>query len=63
MLKEEKRLKEEIRQLLGKAEAVDEQEDQKYGVDSRGDELFSFHCEALKRCVVNGQLCALLITY
>jgi len=39
MLKEEKRLKEEIRQLLGKAEAVDEQEDQKYGVDSRGDEL------------------------
>jgi myosin heavy subunit len=39
MLKEEKRLKEEIRQLLNKAKAVDEQEDQKYGVDSRGDEL------------------------
>lgn len=39
MLKEEKRLKEEICQLLDKAEAVDEQEDQKYGVDSRGDEL------------------------
>jgi transposase len=39
MLKEEKRLKEDIRQLLDKAEAVDEQEDHKYGVDSQGDEL------------------------
>jgi len=39
MLQEEKRLTEEVRQLLSKAKAVDEQEDQKYGVDSRGDEL------------------------
>jgi len=39
MLKEEKRLKEEIRQLLDKAEVVDEQEDQKYGSQRRGDEL------------------------
>ena len=39
ILKEEKRLTEEIRQLLEKAEVVDEQEDHKYGVDSRGDEL------------------------
>jgi transposase len=52
MLKEEKRLKEEIRQLLDKAEAVDEQEDQKYGVDSRGDELpeeLARHESRLKR--------------
>lgn len=36
---EEKRLKQEIRELLNKAEAMDEQEDNKYGVDHRGDEL------------------------
>jgi transposase len=36
---EEKRLKEEIHQLLGKAEAVDQQEDKEYGADRRGDEL------------------------
>jgi transposase len=39
MLKEEKRLTEEIKQLLEKAEAVDQQEDDKYGFDHRGDEL------------------------
>lgn len=39
MLKEEKRLKEEIKQLLEKAKAIDEQEDNKYGLDRRGDEL------------------------
>jgi len=39
MLKEEKRLKEEIKQLLEKAESIDEQEDDKYGPDRRGDEL------------------------
>jgi len=39
MLTEEKRLKEEIEQLLEKAEAIDEQEDNKYGPDRRGDEL------------------------
>ena len=39
MLTEEKRLKEEIEQLLEKAEAIDEQEDNKYGSDRRGDEL------------------------
>jgi len=39
ILKEEKRLKEEIRQLLEKAEAVDQQEDDEYGPDRRGDEL------------------------
>jgi transposase len=39
MLKEEKRLKGEIRELLEKAETIDEQEDNKYGVDRRGDEL------------------------
>jgi transposase len=39
ILKEEKRLKEEIKQLLEKAEAIDEQEDNEYGVDRRGDEL------------------------
>jgi transposase len=39
MLKEEKRLTQEIRQLLDKAEAIDEQEDKKYGLDRRGDEL------------------------
>jgi transposase len=39
MLKEEKRLTEEIKQLLEKAEAIDEQEDNRYGPDRRGDEL------------------------
>ncbi len=39
MIKEEKRLKQEIRQLLEKAETIDEQEDNEYGVDRRGDEL------------------------
>jgi len=39
MLTEEKRFKEEIEQLLEKAEAIDEQEDNKYGPDRRGDEL------------------------
>jgi len=36
---QENRLKEEIHQLLSKAQATDEREDQKYGVDRRGDEL------------------------
>jgi len=36
---EEKRLKEEIDQLLSSAEAADQQEDQQYGTDCRGDEL------------------------
>jgi len=39
ILKEEKRLTEEIKQLFEKAEAIDEQEDDKYGPDCRGDEL------------------------
>jgi transposase len=39
MLKEESRLTEEIKELLAKAEAIDRQEDQKYGPDRRGDEL------------------------
>ena len=39
ILKEEKRLTEEIKQLLEKAEAIDKQEDDKYGLDRRGDEL------------------------
>jgi len=39
MKQEEKRLKEEIHQLLSKAEAVDQQEDKEYGADRRGDEL------------------------
>jgi transposase len=39
MLTEEKRLKEEIKQLLEKAQAIDEQEDNEYGTDRRGDEL------------------------
>jgi len=39
MKQEEKRLKEEIDQLLSKAQAVDEREDQQYGSDRRGDEL------------------------
>ena len=39
MKQEEERLKEEIRQLLSKAEAVDQQEDKECGADHRGDEL------------------------
>ena len=39
ILKEEKRLTEEIKQSLEKAQAVDQQEDDKYGFDRRGDEL------------------------
>ncbi len=39
MLTEEKHLKEEIKQLLEKARAIDEQEDNEYGPDRRGDEL------------------------
>jgi hypothetical protein len=39
MKQEEKRLKEEIHQLLSHAEAVDQQEDKEYGADRRGDEL------------------------
>ena len=39
MLTEEKRLKEDIKQLLEKAQAIDEQEDNEYGTDRRGDEL------------------------
>jgi len=39
ILKEEKRLAEEIKQLLEKAQAIDRQEDDKYGADRRGDEL------------------------
>ncbi|MEA3223283.1 MAG: IS1182 family transposase [Thermodesulfobacteriota bacterium] len=39
ILKEEKRLTEEIKQLLEKAEAIDQQEDDEYGPDRRGDEL------------------------
>jgi transposase len=39
MKQEEKRLKEEIHDLLTKAEAVDQQEDKEYGADRRGDEL------------------------
>jgi len=39
MLTEEKRLKEEIKQLLEKAQVIDDQEDNEYGTDRRGDEL------------------------
>jgi len=39
MKQEEERLKDEIHQLLSKAEAVDQQEDREYGIDHRGDEL------------------------
>ncbi len=35
----EKRLREEVRKLLGQAEATDKEEDQRYGGDRRGDEL------------------------
>ncbi|MDT8300877.1 MAG: IS1182 family transposase [Sedimentisphaerales bacterium] len=39
MLKEEKRLTEEIKQLFEKAESIDQQEDNEYGPESCGDEL------------------------
>jgi len=39
MLKEEKRLTEEIKQLFEKAESIDRQEDNEYGPDRCGDEL------------------------
>ena len=39
ILKEEKRLAEEIGQLLEKAQAIDQQEDDEYGLHHRGDEL------------------------
>ena len=39
MKQEEKRLIAEIKQLLEKAESIDEQEDNTYGVECRGDEL------------------------
>ena len=39
MVKEEARLKEEIEGLLGKAGAVDAEEDERYGEEARGDEL------------------------
>jgi transposase len=39
ILKEEQRLTEEIKQLLAKAEAIDQQEDNEYGPNRRGDEL------------------------
>jgi transposase len=39
ILKEQKRLTEEIKVLLEKAQAIDRQEDDKYGADHRGDEL------------------------
>jgi len=35
----EKRLREEVRQLLNQAEAADQEEDSRYGRDQRGDEL------------------------
>lgn len=39
MQEEEKRLKEEVRRLFEQAEAVDAEEDARYGQDQRGDEL------------------------
>ena len=39
MVEEEKRLEAEIKALVGRAGAVDEEEDARYGVDVRGDEL------------------------
>jgi transposase len=39
MKEEEVRLEAEIKEMLRKAEAVDEEEDQRYGKDKRGDEL------------------------
>ena len=35
----EKRLQEEVRKLLRRPEAADEEEDKRYGRDRRGDEL------------------------
>jgi transposase len=39
MQEDEKRLKEEVRRLLAQAEATDAEEDARYGLDRRGDEL------------------------
>lgn len=39
MLTEEKRLEEEIKHLLDKAQMIDDREDNEYGADRRGDEL------------------------
>jgi len=39
MQEEEKRLQEEVAKLLGQAESADEEEDQRYGKDRRGDEI------------------------
>ncbi len=39
MKEEEKRLESEVRELLKRAQQVDEEEDQRYGKDKRGDEL------------------------
>jgi transposase len=39
MKETEKRLREEVRQLLNQAEAADQEEDSRYGRDRRGDEL------------------------
>ncbi len=39
MKQEEARLEEEVKRLLKEAEAVDEEEDRRYGKDKRGDEL------------------------
>lgn len=39
MKQEEKRLRQEIRELLWRAESTDAEEDQRYGPDRRGDEL------------------------
>jgi transposase len=45
MLEEEERLKEEIQQMLEEAEATDQEEDERFGRENRGDEL----SEELKR--------------
>jgi hypothetical protein len=39
MKKEEERLQAEVRELLKRAQQVDEEEDRQYGRDERGDEL------------------------
>ena len=39
MLKEEARLKEELKALMARAGAVDAEEDERYGEEVRGDEL------------------------
>ena len=39
MLQEEERLKAQIQQMLEEAEAIDEEEDERFGRDNRGDEL------------------------